>query len=397
MASEMAEERMLHTKVTITSDGASTGPSVFAAHGKTVVFDGWRRAFAVVAVDASDNASTDSDIVIPPLAVGDVVTCKAISALAHETAPPARLTEATLIERMEEAGIGRPSTYASTIETLLSRNYCEQRGKAMVPTWQGFAVTQLLERHLPEFIDYEFTARMESDLDRISASELKAVEFLSSFYLGGEKPGLRTLAKDVLETVHPREASSVVIGPPNPSSQPLVVRIGRFGPFVELGDDTVKLPPVSEIAPDELTTEKVEELLASMRSGQQPLGICGETGKRIYVKTGRFGTYVQRGENADADKKTSSIPQNTAADSIDLAVAIDLLRLPRTLGTHPETSEPVLANNGPYGPYVACGEEKRSLKNGLSPLLISFEEAIALLAEPKPPHRGRVKRRRARR
>jgi len=386
MASEMADARLLHTKITIAGDMGSAMPAVFVASGKTVAFAGWRKA---AVASGSDADSTDSDAVLPPLSVGDIVTCKEMSAIIHETAPPARLTEATLTERMELAGIGRPSTYASTIETLLARGYCEERGKAMVPTWQGFAVTQLLEKYLPDFIDHEFTARMEADLDRISEGELTGVDFLTPFYLGGEKAGLRTLIKAVLATVHPREASSIVVHPRGVSSEPLVIRIGQYGPFVELTHKTIKLPPVSAVAPDELTTERLEELLVARVRAQQPLGSCSETGLSIYIKVGSYGPYIQRGENEDADKKTVSIPKGMAVDSIDVNVAIELLKLPRNLGPHPLTGRPVVATSGRFGPYVACGEETRTLKNSTSPLSISLDEALTLLADPTQPRVAR--------
>lgn len=377
VASQMADARGHSTTLKLAST-STTGPAaVFHVAGRTIDFAGFTRAY----VEGSDDPEGDlaaKDTILPALAVGDQICCHRLEANSHDTQPRARYTEASLTKKLEQLGIGRPSTYASIIDTLLDREYARKRGTALVPTWTGFAITQLMSEGLPHLVDYEFTAQLEEQLDAISHGKQDRLEFLTRFYGGDGRQGLEELLTDLEESVDRRAACSVQI----PSG--IVVRIGKYGPFVESDGKNLSLPPEDRLAPDELT----EGFLATLAAGDQPLGSCPKTGKPVYKKSGRYGDYVQLGNNDDADKKTCSLLKNMTLDEIDLAMALRLLELPRTLGDHPETGAPVVALAGKHGPYVRCGEETRSLPASISPLEVTLTQAIELLAQPKATGKG---------
>jgi DNA topoisomerase-1 len=332
-------------------------------------------------VEGSDDPEGDlaaKDTILPSVAVGDRIQCHGLEAHSHDTQPRARYTEASLTKRLEQLGIGRPSTYASIIETLLDKEYCRKRGVALVPSWMGFAITQLMSDGLPHLVDYEFTAHLEEQLDAISRGKHDRLEFLTRFYGGDGRQGLEELLGHLDRTVDPRTACSVKL----PSG--IVVRVGKYGPFVEFGGKNLSLPREDRLAPDELS----ETFLATLALGDEPLGSCPRTGKPVYKKNGRHGAYVQLGENDDPDKKTCSLLKNMRFEDVDLAMALRLLDLPRTLGPHPETGEPVESRLGKHGPYIKCGNETRSLPGSLSPLDVTLPQALELLAVPKPAGKG---------
>jgi DNA topoisomerase-1 len=380
VASQMADARGRRMTITIEGSGA-----VFQATGKTIEFPGYLRAY----VEGSDDPEADlaeREAVLPAVGQGDPLACREMTPKEHVTQAPARFSEASLIRTLEEMGIGRPSTYASIIETILFRDYVFKKGTALVPTWTAFAVSQLLESHLPELVDYQFTAQMEDDLDAISRGEARHVEYLKQFYFGNGQPGLKPNLESKTGEIQARDVSRVKIAQPD-GQEPIYVRIGRYGPFLEQGPRRAALP--EGLAPDELTLGKASELLDQSQKAEEPLGMCPDTGRPIYVKTGRFGPYVQRAAPSEEEKpQNASLLKGMRLEDIDLAMAVKLLSLPRQLGANPANNEPVVAYNGKFGPYVKCGSETRSLPAGVSPLEVTLAEALALLAQPKAARRS---------
>ncbi|MBN2581021.1 MAG: type I DNA topoisomerase [Pirellulales bacterium] len=386
VASQMADARGHRITITVEADGAA-----FQVSGKTIEFPGYLRAY----VEGSDDPEADlaeRELVLPQVAVGETLTCEELDAKSHTTQPPNRYSEASLTRALEEMGIGRPSTYATIIDTILARDYVFKlkRGNVLVPTWTAFAVSQLLESHLPNLVDYQFTAEMEDELDAISRGEMDPTEYLRCFYFGNEHPGLKQQLQNKVDEIDARDVCRIAIGKPEgagPEVEEIYVRVGRYGPFLEQGDRRASLP--ENMPPDELTIPVVLELLEKASLSEQPLGVCPETGKPIFVKTGRFGPYVQRGTAQDDEKPQNvSLLKGMNPEDVDLETALKLLALPRTLGNHPESGQPVEAHNGRYGPYVRCGEETRSLPDGLSILSINLPQALELLAQPKARRRG---------
>ena len=374
VASQMADAKVRRISIHIEGDKA-----IFQTGGKTIDFPGYLRAY----VQGSDDPNAelaDKETVLPPLQVGERLQPVSIDPKGHNTAPPARYTEASLIKKLEEEGIGRPSTYASIMETIQNRDYVFKKGNAMVPTWTAFAVINLLEQHLPGLVDYKFTARMEDDLDAISRGETVSAEYLRAFYFGNDQPGLKTQLAKKFDEIDARSIDRLEA--PTPEGQsPVVVRVGKFGAFLEQDGRRASLPDGS--APDEITLAMVVELLSQAAQGETPLGTCPETGLPIFVKSGRFGTYVQRGTPEDSEKKNASLLKGMKMEDIDLPTALLLLTLPRELGLHPETHEPIVAHNGRFGPYVKCGTESRSLPDDISLLDITLDQALHLLSQPK--------------
>jgi DNA topoisomerase-1 len=285
-------------------------------------------------------------------------------------------------------GIGRPSTYASIIDTILARDYVFKwkRGNVLVPTWTAFAVSQLLEAHLPDLVDYQFTADMEDDLDAISRGERDWLEYLRNFYFGKDEKGLKDLVVSKTGEIDARDVCRVLIG--KPEGQPeIFVRVGRYGPFLEQGERRASIP--EQTPPDELTVEAALKMLETSAQNDSPLGHAPD-GKPVYLKVGRFGPYVQHGDASDEEKpKNASLLKGMQPEDVTIDVALQLLSLPRTLGPDPQNGQPVMAHNGPYGPYVKCDKEIRSLPAGLSPLDVALPQALELLAQPKSSGRGR--------
>lgn len=375
IASQMEDARGHRTTITIEGDGA-----VFRVTGKTIDFPGFLRAY----VEGSDNPLSelaDKETLLPTLAQDQQVACRKLNPLEHTTQPPARYTEASLTRKLEERGIGRPSTYAAIIETIQAREYVFRKGNALVPTWTAFAVTRLLEDHFAALVDYQFTAQMEDYLDAISRREAEHITYLRQFYFGDGKPGLKQQLDQKAEEIDPRALSRFRIAAPD-GEEPIMLRVGKYGPFLEQGERKASVPV--DLPPDELSLDKALELLAHGSREDAPLGNCPETGKPVYLKVGRFGPYVQLGSTEEHDKpKNASLLKGMEPAHVTLDVALKLLALPRTLGQHPESGEPVVVSNGRFGPYVKSGSETRSLPANCSPLEISLAQSLELLAQPR--------------
>ena len=397
VASQMSDAKMLRTTVEITGATTDGGPAVFTASGNAIEFAGYLRAY----VEGSDDptaALDEQETLLPKLAVGDQVWSPdklneelillALDAKGHQTSPPARYTEASLVKRLEEEGIGRPSTYAPTVATIQRRGYVSRQGKALVPSFTAFAVTRLLRNHFSDYVDISFTAEMEEILDQISNGEKDWLEFLGEFYHGDKKKkhrGLEHLAEKKVDEI---EYPVIELGKDTDSGLPVRVRIGRYGPFLQLGSQNDGGPRASlpeDLAPADLTLEKAMAILKAKAQGPKSLGVDPTTGQHVYVMHGRFGAYVQLGETPeDRDEKPrrASLGRDYTEDTITLGAALKLLSLPRELGKG-EDGEPILANLGRFGPYVKHGAEFRSLEDSDDVYTIGFDRAKELLAQPK--------------
>ena len=364
----------------------SVSDAIFRASGKTITFPGFLRAY----VEGSDDPEAelaDQEKVLPPLIKNEALNTKEINPSEHSTQAPARYTEGSLIKVLEEKGIGRPSTWASIVQLVLSRAYAFKKGSALVPTYTAMGVIGLLEKHFTNLVNYEFTARLEDDLDAISRGEAENVGYLKKFYFGNGHPGLRSLVTKGVETIDPREVCGLPIG--NKEDGTLVeVRIGKFGPFIS--DGTNRAGVLDDQAPDELTLEKAIEILNTAAKAPESIGLHPETGEPIYLKTGPYGPYVQLGDPVEDEKgkkirpKMASLLANMTPDAIDLDTAVKLLSLPRNLGKHPESGNDIISQNGRFGPYIKCGEDTRSISlDVLSPITITLEQALELLSQPK--------------
>jgi DNA topoisomerase-1 len=390
-------------------DGASpeVGTTHWAASGRTITFPGYLRVY----VEGSDDPDADLDDrerLLPDLAVGQVLPDPAIDPVGHTTQPPARYTEASLVKRLEELGIGRPSTYASIMQTIQDRGYVWKKGQALVPSWSAFAVVQLLERHFAAEVDYSFTARMENDLDEIATGSRARVPFLQAFWFGngtlsangdsggngsgngsgerGPTTGLTALIEAAMANADPAEVNAISLGK-DAEGVEIVVRNGKYGPYIKREDETASVP--EGLAPDEVTVEKALELLAAPK-GDEPIG-TDPSGLPVYAKSGRFGPYVQLGDTDTLPEgqkpKMESLFKSMSPATLTLDDALRLLSLPRTVGTDPETGEEIVARNGRYGPYLAKGKETRSLGSEDELFTVTVEEALRAFAEPK--RRGR--------
>jgi DNA topoisomerase-1 len=385
VASQMKNAHGESVKVVVratTEDGTAAD---FSASGTTILFPGFLRAY-VEGSDDPEAALDDQEKHLPAVTEGESVTPTAIEPKGHETKPPARYTEASLVKRLEELEIGRPSTYASIISTIQDRGYVYKKGTALVPTFTAFAVVALMEQHFADLVDLEFTARMEDDLDQIANGEMQATPWLKSFYFGNGHPGLKKLVSANIEEIDAREINAIPIGVDGDGNT-IVARSGKFGPYVQRGDDTASIPP--DLPPDELTVEKAVEFLETP-NGDRLLGSDPETGLDVSVRTGRFGAYVQLGEQEPDSKekpKRSSLFKGMDKDEITLEEALRLLSLPRAIGSHPEDGEPIVAQNGRYGPYIKWGKETRSLEEEEQLFTVDLDDAIRRLEEPK--RRGR--------
>ncbi|HEX7282071.1 MAG TPA: DNA topoisomerase, partial [Vicinamibacterales bacterium] len=398
VASQMADAKMLRTTVEITGETTDAAPVTFTATGNAIEFPGYLRAY----VEGSDDPSAElgeQETVLPKLAQGEQVWAPDkldqdlillnLDAKGHQTSPPARYTEASLVKRLEEEGIGRPSTYAPTVATIQRRGYISRQGKALIPSFTAFAVTRLLRNHFGDYVDISFTAEMEEILDQISNGEKDWLEFLAEFYRGDKKKkhrGLEHLVEDKADEI---EYPIIELGKDPESNLPVRVRIGRYGPFLQLGSQNDGGPRASlpdDLAPADLTLEKAIQLLKAKAQGPKALGTVPNTGQQVYVMHGRFGAYVQLGEtpeDRDAEKpRRASLGRDYTEETITLDAALRLLSLPRELGKG-DDGEPILANLGRFGPYVKHGSEFRSLEDSDDVYTVSFERAKELLAQPK--------------
>ncbi len=374
VASQMADARLTQSTALVAVEEA-----VFRATGTRIDFPGFFRAY-VEGSDDPEAALDDRDNPLPPLKVGDLLRLLELEAQKHETQPPARYTEATLVKTLESEGIGRPSTYASIISTIEDRGYAERLGTQLVPTFTAFAVTELLEEHFPSLVDTQFTAGMEDQLDEIARGEAEWLPYLRDFFSGPR--GLEAQVREGEQQIDPREASTVHL--PDLAAR---VRIGRFGPFIELDKNgevlTVSIP--EKLPPADLSEEEIEKLVRSKAERSTLLGRDPGTGAPVHLLHGPFGPYVQLGEAGEPKRKPkrASLPKGLHPDEVTLDIALRLLALPRTLGAHPESGKPVEAGIGRYGPFVVHEGEFRSLAPEDEVLSIDLERALELLAQPK--------------
>ncbi len=397
LASQMRDATGNRITVQIEGDTEPDGKAVLTSRGKVITFPGFLRAYVEGSDDPADELA-DQEKVLPPLEKGQELQAKAIEPTRHTTQPAPRFTEASLVKELEALGIGRPSTYATIIQTIQDRGYVWHKGPALVPTFTAFAVTRLLEDSLPDLVDYDFTARMEDELDTIAEGEIEATSWLSDFFHGkkdgnGTKSqisslGLKKLVQEHAESIDPRLVSRFELGS-TPDGETIAVRVGRYGPYVQVGDTDQRASIPDDLPPDELTVAKAMELMDNNNKGDRDLGEDPETGKSVFLKNGRFGWYVQLGENGGGKGKGKTKPKMTSLwpsmnpETLDLDFALLLLAFPRDLGTHPEKGTPITAQDGRYGPYLKMGAETRSLPDHDSLLTVTLAQAVQSFNEPK--------------
>jgi DNA topoisomerase-1 len=392
VASQMNDARgeSVQVRLAATTDQGRT--ATFAASGRTITFPGFLRAY-VEGSDDPDAALDDRETILPDMDAGEAMSVDAMDAVDHQTQPPPRYTEASLVKRMEELGIGRPSTYASIISTVADRGYVWKQGTALVPSWTAFAVVALLEQYFPHLVDYEFTARMEEELDDIASGSADLEPWLRGFYFGRDDvppdssdAGLRRMIDGRIDEIDARAINSIPLGADS-DGVPIVVRVGRYGPYLQRGDgdDVERASIPDDIPPDELTPERAVELLEAP-SGDRDLGEHPTTGLVVQLKNGRFGPYVQEGEFDDASgtkPRTASLFRSMDPESVTLQDILPLLDLPREVGADPTDGVVITTQNGRYGPYLKKGTDSRSLETEEQILTLTLDEALRILAEPK--------------
>jgi len=396
VASQMTDAAGQTVTVRLGATARSGQDAEFSASGTVITHPGFLKVYVEGSDDENDEKSRERRL--PALAEGDVVRAESLQPVGHTTNPPARYTEASLVRALEERGIGRPSTFATIMSTILDRGYVFKKGSALVPTFVAFAVIQLLERHFGDLVDYDFTAEMETDLDRIAGGESAGLEWLTRFYFGtpmddglggqpaapdaptnhGPASGLKAMVSDQLGDIDARDVSSFPLG------EGIVVRVGRYGTYLERDGQRANVP--DGVAPDELTVDYAQALL-DKPSGDRPLGIDPASGLELVAKDGRYGPYVTEvlPEGSKAKPRTASLFKTMSLDTVTIDDALKLLTLPRILGE--SDGEEVVASNGRYGPYVKKGVETRSIESEEQLLAITLAQALEILAQPK--QRGR--------
>ena len=403
VASQMADAKYETTTVTIDADAAGR-TATFTASGTVYTFKGFLDAYEEGRDEKRhDNDRTD-DQSLPALAVGDALRLTDVEPKGHATSPKPRYTEASLVKALEERGIGRPSTFASIIDVILDRGYVSKRGQALVPSWLAFSIVRLLEEHFADLVDYDFTAALEDDLDAIARGEQNRAAWLREFYFGSEDHvGLRNIV-DNLGDIDAREINSTRIG------DVAVLRFGRYGPYLEVPGDDPETPRrinvPDDLAPDELTPEKAQELIEAPVGGDRVLGQNPENGRDVVIKDGRFGPYLEEvlpEEEAPAEDakpkrgakkavapkpKRASLFKSMSPETIDLATALKLLSLPREVGVDPESGTVITAQNGPYGPYIKKGTDSRSIASEDMIFDITLEQALEIYSQPKYANRA---------
>ncbi|WP_420113782.1 type I DNA topoisomerase [Pseudactinotalea sp.] len=412
VASQMADAKGSTATIRLGATAATGQDAEFGASGTVITFRGFLAAYEEGRDVERYGDASDKETRLPDVAEGAPLTAEDLAAEGHETSPPPRYTEASLVKALEERGIGRPSTYASTISTITDRGYVDRRGQALVPTWLAFAVTRLIEENYARLIDYDFTAGMEADLDSIAQGERDRVDWLTGFYFGRDgDEGLKDMVADAAE-IDARQVNSIPLG------DDIVLRVGRYGPYLESavpapeGETPKRASVPEELAPDELTPERARELMeqaATTGDDGRPLGTDPESGHEIVVKNGRFGPYVTeilpeptegeaekpkkgKGKAAKPKPRTASLFKDMSVESVDLEAALKLLSLPRVVGTVTEgegdeaKQVDITAQNGRYGPYLKKGTDSRSLETEQQLFDITLEQALAIYAQPK---RGR--------
>ena len=405
IASQMSDAKKMQMRVDFDVETKTGSAAIFRANGSVVTFAGFLAAYEEIVEDKSgDDEAAESDKRLPAMAVGDSIKVSNYICEGHETKPPARYTEPTLVKKLEELGIGRPSTFASIMSTIQDRGYVAKRGRALVPTFLAFSVTGLLEQHFGKLVDYEFTASMEEDLDRIANGEEDRITWLTKFFFGTEgNPGLEALAAD-LGAIDAQQINTMKMG------EDIEIRVGRYGAYIQkgVGDDRKFANIPETMAPDELTLQVAIDLLAQP-SGERELGVHPETNLPLLAKSGRFGPYVtevfpepemvvdkKTGElkkprkKKDAPKpKTASLLSTMTLDTITIEDALKLMSLPRTLGDYEEVA--ITVQNGRYGPYMTHGTDSRTLTSEDQLFAITLDEAIELYKQPKVRRRGVAK------
>ncbi|MEB3234534.1 MAG: DNA topoisomerase, partial [Cyanobacteriota bacterium] len=395
VASQMADAKLTMLSVDLEADGGSLGAAAFRSSGKRIDFAGFFRAY-VEGSDDPDAALEGQEVLLPSLKSGDSPACKGVEALGHQTQPPARYSEAALVKMLEKEGIGRPSTYASIIGTIVDRGYATLQNNSLTPSFTAFAVTALLEEHFPDLVDTSFTARMEGSLDEIATGKEAWLPYLETFFKG--ETGLENQVAQREGDIDPGASRTVEL-----EGLPCVVRIGRFGAYLEtkrVADDgteeLLKATLPSEITPADLDAERAELILKQKVDGPESLGEDPETGDQVYLLFGQYGPYVQRGQVSDENPKPkrASLPKGAKPEELSLEDALGLLRLPRHLGEHPDGGK-VQAGLGRFGPYVVHDKGKgekdyRSLKAEDDVLAVGLSRALELLAMPKKGRGGRT-------
>ncbi len=397
LASQMADAagvtvsvRLTATSAPATQPGQAGQECEFAASGTTITFAGYRQVY-VESTDEDSTADEEKEALLPILTVGQTVPVESITPNGHSTSPPARYTEASIVKRLEELGIGRPSTWASIIQTVQDRGYVWKKGQALVPTWTAFAVVGLMEKHFGGLVDYAFTARIEEDLDSIARNEERKDHWLQRFYFGDETdvqlPGLKRLVVENLDEIDAAAINTFPLGH-DADGVEIVVKPGKYGPYVKRGEDTASVP--EDLAPDELTVEMALTLLAQPKS-DVPIGEID--GFPVFAKSGRYGPYVQWGAPDNLPPglekpRMASLFKTMTLERLSMKDATDLLQLPRTVGIDPVDGVAIMANNGRYGPYVQKGKDFRNITSEEQLLEITLEQALTIFASPKVFKRG---------
>ncbi|WP_432757818.1 type I DNA topoisomerase [Saccharopolyspora erythraea] len=399
IASQMADAKGTTLSVRITGTAADGEECTFAASGRTITFAGFLKAYVEAVDSEAGGVADDAESRLPRLARDQAVTAPELSPDGHSTNPPPRYTEASLVKALEELGIGRPSTYASIISTVQDRGYVWKKGSALVPSWVAFAVVGLMEKHFGRLVDYDFTAALEDELDRIAEGRQQRTKWLSGFYFGGEvgpddsigrAGGLKKLVGSSVEEIDAREVNSIPMFT-DEEGRTVYVRVGRYGPYLErpLNDSEsqrANLP--DDLPPDELDIQIAEKLFATPMEGRS-LGTDPETGHEVLAKEGRFGPYVTEvlPEGNKGKPRTGSLLKSMSLDTVTIDDALKLLALPRVVGTDPESGTEITAQNGRFGPYLKRGTDSRSLESEEQIFTVTLEEALKLYAQPK--QRGR--------
>ena len=404
VASQMADAVGQTVSIRLAGRSATDEAVEFTASGRTITFPGFLKAYVESREEApatggdDENGSDDAERRLPRLERGQQLDTRELDAKGHTTSPPSRYTEPSLVARLEELGIGRPSTFASIMQTIQDRGYVWKKGNSMVPSFIAFAVVNLLEQHFAQLVDYDFTASLEEELDEIAGGTLQRVDWLTEFYFGGqgrhaggiaESGGLKSVVGQRLEEIDARGVNSIPLRATSAEGQAVIARVGRYGPYLQAGgEDGARVSIPEDLAPDELTTEKVRELLEAP-SGDRELGTDPESGHPVVVKAGRYGPYVTTvvPEDSKDAPRTASLFASMSPETLTLEQALTLLTLPRAVGTAPDGEE-IQALNGRYGPYIKKGTDSRSLDSEEKLFTVTLDEALTIFAQPK--QRGRA-------
>ncbi|MCA1186606.1 MULTISPECIES: type I DNA topoisomerase [unclassified Saccharopolyspora] len=399
IASQMADAKGTTLSVRITGTATSGEECTFAASGRTITFAGFLKAYVESVDSEAGGVADDAESRLPRLSQGQAITAAELEPDGHNTNPPARYTEASLVKALEELGIGRPSTYASIISTVQERGYVWKKGSALVPSWVAFAVVGLMEQHFGRLVDYDFTAALEDELDRIAEGRQQRTKWLSGFYFGGEvgpgdsigrAGGLKKLVGSSVEQIDAREVNSIPMFTDD-EGRTVYVRVGRYGPYLERplnAEESQRANLPDDLPPDELSSEVAEKLFATPMEGRS-LGTDPATGHEVMAKEGRFGPYVTEvlPEGDKSKPRTGSLLKSMSLDTVTIDDALKLLSLPRVVGTDPESGEEITAQNGRYGPYLKRGTDSRSLETEDQIFTVTVDEALKIYAQPK--QRGR--------